>query len=171
MNSIPGDFADQLKKAREHSARVHEILAARLAKASGTPADAVRQAAINPTEADGSSQIDGHGYGDTQDSRIIPGTRTIQSPAMAKDDDLVEDADADGDADGDVAAMIEAARAQAAAVTKAIAARVSTHYARRRPVVREAAVVKKGEIVPDPIELVRAVTAQQAQARTPRRPR
>ncbi|WP_336853941.1 hypothetical protein [Sinomonas albida] len=38
------------------------------------------KAALNQTEADGASQIDGVGYGD--DSRQIPGTNTVQSPVQ-----------------------------------------------------------------------------------------
>lgn len=42
-------------------------------------------AAVNPTEADGSSAIDGHDYGTDGDSRVIPGTNTVQSPVEKGD--------------------------------------------------------------------------------------
>lgn len=49
-------------------------------------ADAMAEAAVNPTEADGANQVDGHDYGtdDDDDSRTIPGTSTVQSPAVRK---------------------------------------------------------------------------------------
>ncbi|BCT76097.1 hypothetical protein SCMU_19390 [Sinomonas cyclohexanicum] len=72
------------------------------------------KARLTPTEADGSSQIDGGGYGD--DYRVIPGTDTIQAPAEPKH---AWDA-----ANDETNAELAAARAQYAAVSKDLAARL-----------------------------------------------
>lgn len=64
-------------------------------------------AAVSQTEGDGSSQIDGTGYGDDtdDDSRTIPGTSTIQAPALRKE------AEPKAAAETDLAAVLKEALA------------------------------------------------------------
>ncbi|WP_336857188.1 hypothetical protein [Sinomonas albida] len=85
---------------------------------------------VNATEADGASQIDGDGYGDGN-SRTIPGTNTIQSPA-------VEEEVADDEAS--LAQQIQSAHTHAGEVTKAIAKRIADTRADHA---RQHALIKK----------------------------
>lgn len=85
---------------------------------------------VNATEADGSSQIDGAGYGDGN-SRTIPGTNTIQSP-------VVEDGAADDEAS--LARQIQSAHTHSGEVTKAIAKRIADSRADHA---RQHALIKK----------------------------